>query len=95
MCFLFRIKILSLVLTGLALSATGRDEPWLWHGWVQRHCWVGSGQYIFHHLSRLDCRADVVAAVAHWFGNVGLWEATVACAVGESFERHRRREQER
>ena len=68
------------------LLVTGRDEPWLWYGWVQRHCWVGPGQYMPYCLSCLDCHADAVAGVAHWFENVGLWEATGACTVRELFE---------
>ena len=38
-------------------------------------------------VPRPKCHVDDVTGIAHWFGNVGLWEITVACAVGESFER--------
>jgi len=84
--FFSGVETLSLMFTGFTLSVTGRDEPRLWYRWVQRHCWVGSGEYIPHRLSHPDCHADAVAGVAHRFRNIGLWEATVACAVRESFE---------
>jgi len=61
--FFFGVETLGLVFT-VHLLVTGWDEPWLWYGLVQRHCWVGSGQYMSHRLSRPDCHADAVAGAS-------------------------------
>jgi len=37
---------------------------------------------MFHCLSLPDSRVDAVAGVAYWFGNVKLWEITVARCSG-------------
>ena len=47
---------------------TGRNEPWLWYWWFHRDCWVGSGEYMLHRLSRPDCHVDAVAGVVHCTG---------------------------